>query len=395
MATSEVSFDLSIFEQSLTSMKSCSEKAEECIVTKRILTALLYYSRLDTTDNMNDRSIFINFMDTIYKHQVYDDKFHFIKFHQDDIESVVRLATTSYSYKPCDLAICTYSDRHFRVNQQAAHNKSISNCNDDAMKYFNVYTEIMDSFHFYLFHLTDGGLRGSRHDTNESENAVEKQSSPGFDPIFSRLRDNIWASKTKTDRFTRLGGNKYNLSVNDSRDKSSTEVDIENKNAEKNEEANNEKSPQMFDQTLSSSNKTKNEGVIIKKTKGKTYLDALYKRISSKSTQNKQLVSKLKQLIKSSDYDTESVDMDLNIFKECGICNISLQLNDEQKLIAEMIKYFDESRSFDIKYVHYVLHQCLFNMNKQRMKVHSVLEFHGNIKEKKRVNIRSKQNIRI
>ena len=134
MAVLEASLDLDIF-QSSTPMKSCSEKHDDCIVVKRILTALSYYNHLDT-NNTNDRSIFNNFMDTIYKQQVYDDKFHFSKFHQDDSESVIKLATTSYACKPCDLSTCSYSDRHFRVSHQEVNNIS-SNSNGD-MKYFQV-----------------------------------------------------------------------------------------------------------------------------------------------------------------------------------------------------------------------------------------------------------------
>ena len=110
MATDSVSFDTAIFQQPSPPTKSCSEAHDNCIVIKRILTTLSYYSHLDM-NNTNDRSIFNNFMDTIYKHQVYDDKFHFTKFHQDDIESVIKLATTDYSCKSCDLSTCSHSDR--------------------------------------------------------------------------------------------------------------------------------------------------------------------------------------------------------------------------------------------------------------------------------------------
>ena len=216
MATDTVSFDASLFQKSSTPMKSCSATHDNCIVIKRILSALSYYSHLDV-NNINDRSIFIDFMDTIYKHQVYDDKFHFTKFHQDDIESVAKLAITAYSCRPCDLSICSHSDRHFRV-EPLLNNNSTTNSNED-MKHFYVHTEIMDSLHFNVFHLIDGGLRESIK-TSESEIHEEKQNmSTCFDGTFLKMRDNIKATRTKTDRFTRLGGNKYNISaVNDAVD---------------------------------------------------------------------------------------------------------------------------------------------------------------------------------
>ena len=309
-------------------MKSCSENVDNCIVIKRILTALSYYNHLDT-DNVNDRSIFMNFMDTIYKHQVYDDKFHLIKFHQDDIESVIKLATTSYSCKSCDLSICSYSDRHFRVKQQLVNNKATTNT-DDEMKYFHVYTEIMDSLHFYVFHLIDGGLRDgvAKMDTNRDE--IKQNDSPYYDGSFLRLRDNISKTKAKTDRFTRLGGNKYNIStVNDSNEDN--------------------------DQTESVTSQKK------KKKGERTYLDSLYKHISSISTDNKQVILKLKKLIKSHDYDTESLDMDLNIFKEYGICNISLELNESEGIIPEMIKFLNKAKSLVI-YLYRRINRCSFTI---------------------------------
>ena len=131
------------------------------MVLKRVLTACSYYNHLDTINNINDRLIFINFMDSIYKQQVYDDYFHLTRFHKNDIESIIQFAINSYSFSACDLSTCSYSDRHFRIDQTPKENESTndSNENDNEMKYFDIHTEIMDSLHFYLFHLIDGGLR--------------------------------------------------------------------------------------------------------------------------------------------------------------------------------------------------------------------------------------------
>ena len=112
-------------------MTSCTESHDNCLVIKRLLTALSYYCDLDTNQYMNHKSTFNNFMDTIYKYQVYDDYFHLMKFHQNDIESIAELAVTSFSCKPCDLSTCSCSDRHVRVgppsvNKEDSKNKQIS-----------------------------------------------------------------------------------------------------------------------------------------------------------------------------------------------------------------------------------------------------------------------------
>ena len=66
MTNNDNLLDLTIFEQGPALMNDCVESYDTCKIIKRILTGLSYYNRLDTTNNINDRLIFINFMDTTF-----------------------------------------------------------------------------------------------------------------------------------------------------------------------------------------------------------------------------------------------------------------------------------------------------------------------------------------
>ena len=56
----------------------------------------------------------------------------------------------------------------------------------------------------------------------------------------------------------------------------------------------------------------------------------------------------LKEIIESEEYDTDSVDIDLDIFIESGVSNISLALNDDTKnlIINQMIDEFNKYKSY-------------------------------------------------
>ena len=68
---------------------------------------------------------------------------------------MMNLTIKSYKLFECDLSSCLYSDRHYKIINEPDDD----NENDEEMKYFNIYKEIMDSLHFYSFHLMTSGLR--------------------------------------------------------------------------------------------------------------------------------------------------------------------------------------------------------------------------------------------
>ena len=78
----------SIFEDINQDLKSCPDKSDNCIVIKRLLTTLSYYSHLDINSNTNDRLIFNNFIETVYKYKIYDDFYLFVYIVIDITESI-------------------------------------------------------------------------------------------------------------------------------------------------------------------------------------------------------------------------------------------------------------------------------------------------------------------
>ena len=306
MTTEEPQLDLSVYENMKNS--SCSK---DCILVRRVLTALAYYSHLNTADNDNARLIFCNFMDEIYKHRVYDDAYHVSKCHQNKTYAVMKLATSKFKIKKCDLATCSYSDRHYRIGKTDNESKSIG---DNDTKYFRLYQEVMDSMHFNIFHLFHSGLRVDMTSTNgaieckSKEKESETEYSPYFDSLFERMSSWIKTSRDATSRFRRLGGNKYNISaIND------VEPD------------------DVFDGD----------------TGGETFLDTIYSQLASSDELASNLHVPLKQVIDAHGYDTDALDVDLQMYEHEGESNLSHLLDTHfiWTIMNELTEIFRKAKS--------------------------------------------------
>ena len=125
-----------------------------------------------------------------------------------------------------------------------------------------------------------------------------------FDINFSRLIKQNKRTRDAVNRFSRLSDNKFNISVDD-KDNLKQQIDD-------------------------------NED-------GKTYLDTLYSHLNSKSVKDT-LISTLKQIIIQEEYDTESLDIDVEIFKNCGTSNIAIELKNDD-VVNKLVKYFETSKS--------------------------------------------------
>ena len=177
----------------------CLEEFNECVVIKRLLNSLTYYTHLLNTSKNNDHyAKFNHFMGTIYKNQALDDYYHLHKFHQDQIETIMGLAIKSYKLTDCKLSDCKCSDRHYRVNSTKVDSQSQLQCkitdNDEKAK-FEWYQEVMDSLHFYIFHLFDAGLR------------IRSNDKAACDPSKDKNEEAIY-------RFSRFSDKKYEIFVN-------------------------------------------------------------------------------------------------------------------------------------------------------------------------------------
>ena len=276
-----------------------------CTNVKRLLFTLKYYETLKVADNNHGRDIFHNFITNTYKYQVYDDFNHFVKFHQDQLQDVKQFAIDNYNLDLCDLSECKFADRHYEVNENI-----YGNISDDDMT-SQVYIETMDSLHFFLFHLYQSSLRiisktDEKHDDGQNDN----RNNPYFDPKLHRFNQKIKNSRKITSRFKRVNvaNNKYNIFVPTTNQ--------------------NEQLYEMLD--------------IGDNLKIDCYLDYVFTRLSA----NNIVTQRMQSFIVDEEYDTESVDFDLNIFSVEGISNISLHVGNDTT-IKEMIETFKESKSMN------------------------------------------------
>ena len=79
-----------------------------------------------------------------------------------------------------------------------------------------------------------------------------------------------------------------------------------------------------------------------------TFLDEIYKHLSSNNNINKNnnsLINSLINIIELDEYDTDSIDIDLDIYKKHGVSNISLKLGDDI-IVNKMIQRLNKSKSY-------------------------------------------------
>ena len=76
-------FDYNIFYTICSSncMRDDPKSIKECLALQRLIFTLNYYSDLITTNNLNDQSIFIRFMENIYGNQFLNDYIHLVNDH--------------------------------------------------------------------------------------------------------------------------------------------------------------------------------------------------------------------------------------------------------------------------------------------------------------------------
>ena len=134
----------------------------------------------------------------IYTVQVLDDYHHLTKVHDGDLEDIMEYAETSMNLESCDLSHCDYSDRRYRVNQNASNPLSLTKIEDRNLRF---YIDVMDSLHFHFYHLYTTGLRISNKNIDTTE---QKTDDEYFDPQLFRYREIMSNKRAETARFNRL-----------------------------------------------------------------------------------------------------------------------------------------------------------------------------------------------
>ena len=319
--------DLTIFKDIDPSSTSTTTKTNcnsylGCSAIQRLILSLSYFTKLNIFNNINNRDIFSDFMYSVYSQQIHNDIFHLIKHHQGNLEDIYQnLLISKYNFTPCNLESCKNSNRHYRVN----NTDEKSNISNKDNKYLPLYIETMDSLHFLLFHLYDSSLRISN---SYKQSALSEDNSDHFkneyyDRDFSRILQSMQKTRKSTNRFSRLTTSKFNISgVIDQKYDDDDEIDVGDD--------------------------------------CDTFLDDTYdKLLAFDNPDSAQFVSKLKEIISDQEYDTEALDIDLQLFIRDGKSNISSEINNDS-FMNEIDKIFNAAKGIFYFIYFYFVFSLLF-----------------------------------
>eukprot|EP01084_Bolivina_argentea_P117807 209145_1 len=172
-------WDLNVFKQDdqMVGLGCNNESYAECQAMTRLFTTLAYYSKLDIDNNKNHRDIFEHFLYDVH-HAFIDDYVHFINHRSHELENIyVELESM---FPNCDVSKCLFTTRHLSTDFRDKDGQYI----DPLTKF---YRDRINSFHFYLFHCFDVGLRTR----SDEEYDREKKEDEYFDAQFARISKTI------------------------------------------------------------------------------------------------------------------------------------------------------------------------------------------------------------
>ena len=265
--------DFSIFEHDDTS----SDYAK-CGAIKRLLACLNYYARLDIETNENDKEIFASFVETIYPiNKLLNDSNHAMLSHNEQLQQIYDELIGGDN--KCKMNKCQATQRHFAETK-------VQKSDDEK---FDFYITLLDSLHFYFYHIFDCGYRVKAEEEIEKEEEEQKQDeNEYFDKELARLNKAIRQRDALTASFERISpqnNSKFNIL-----------------------------------------NKTKQGDT--------TYCDEMYKHLKDEGIATA-TIQKLKALLESELFDTDSVKMDVDTQKYQNI----EKLLDNQKCYDSMQRF--------------------------------------------------------
>ena len=195
--STESDIDLSIFKDE--SDTKCNANTKECKSIKKLLALLKYYSLLDIISNPLNRDIFSHFIAEVYPSFV-DDYTHLVTVHGNSVNEI------ETSLLKCeDINQCVFTSRHQTQTKTEEKN------NEKLEPKLAFYRDLMDSLHFYVFHMYHCGLRTLKNE-NEIEEEIEEEKdafeSQYFDKAFYRMNKRIRERESVTNSFQRFETNK-------------------------------------------------------------------------------------------------------------------------------------------------------------------------------------------
>ncbi len=137
-------------------------------------------------NNTSNRDIFSHFMDEIYHSNSFlNDLTHLVRVHGSRTDEIEETAVHNMQCE--DINQCAFSSRH-QTQTQSKTEESL-----EAKLAF--YRDLMDSLHFYVFHMYDCGLRTAKTESESEEEMSEEKKeefdSQYFDKVFHRINKRI------------------------------------------------------------------------------------------------------------------------------------------------------------------------------------------------------------
>ena len=293
MKNTTISEDMTIYSNVDISSNLCKDSTS-CKSVNRILLSLKYYNLLKPRQLLDNESIFSQFVMNIYKYHIFDDFNHMTHEHGQDIHQIMNIAVKHFNLPFCDLNDCNSSSRHYRVDDNEDNGIS-----PNLLIYYNV----LDSIHYYIFHLFQAGFRFPNEQGIESGNESNRKKNGHYDGVFARRVRTVANTRNVTQRFARVSpslGGKYCI--------------INSKKYEEKETT-----------TIAQN----------------TYLDSIYFHLLRQQV-NIKVIAKLRHYLLVEEYDTESVDLDLRL-NLANIGNIAIFVGNQECMNA-VLSQFDQSR---------------------------------------------------
>ena len=315
-----LSTDLSIFKDIQKLPKWDCKDYKSCIAIHRLLSALRYYSTLKLQSNKDHQEIFTSFINEIYKHPLLIQDFnHFQTRHSNhQLSDIIKYAKETGLTSACDIDSCDYSSRHYRVNIPSNTTKT-----SKMDPHLQLYANTMDSLHFYLSHLHDVGLRclSQEEDDHDTDDNINNKNNESYDPEFARIGSIISSTRSSSDRFNRVSsGNKFNIEMDDAIQNEEDQIEIDD-----------------------------DESSV-------TYLDFLMEEIYWMDV-NEDVITKLINYMKQEQFETESMDLDLQLRDG----NIAKYMVNHEKCMNAVIEILNQSRGVVLLYGQirfYIAHVC-------------------------------------
>eukprot|EP01084_Bolivina_argentea_P022410 41652_1 len=265
----------------------------DCSFIKRIMTALAYYHNVSS----NESQTFIYFCDKYYSKRYLQDYIHLMIVHKNDINKNAMVITN----KTCAMVSgCLSTTRHYR-------DRSV---NDGTS---NLYIDIFDSVHFYLYHMEECGLRISLNLDDFKDIDSDEDYTNCKDQIIAFVQNEIESRKEKCEFFKRLDNrknSKFNImQVSYNTDEKAAGIDEEPENKSKIIKTKENKSVWKNIKTTMSKYFSKKE------QKEQTFTDDILDHIRSVGVK-KNIVTGLKEFLLREEYDTDSINNDVEIYDD-------------------------------------------------------------------------------